>query len=143
EIFFMLILPLFVAKFGIRWTLTIGMAAWCVRYGLFWTESLWPIILIALPLHGICYDFFFVVSQIYVDTNARKELRASAQGLLAFATLGCGMFLGNLLAGLSVDANQDPAREISLYRAFLPTFLWEEPSTTSAAAASVTNWPGV
>lgn len=142
EIFFMLLLPFVVKKLGIRWTLTLGMAAWCVRYGIFWTGQYWPVVLIALPLHGICYDFFFVVSQIYVDNNARKELRASAQGLLAFATLGCGMFLGNLLAGLSVDANQDPPKTISLYRAFLPTFLWE-PTSTAQATESKTLWPGV
>ena len=143
EIFFMLILPLVVQKLGIRWTLTLGMAAWCVRYSLFWNGSLWPIVLIALPLHGICYDFFFVVSQIFVDNKAQRELRASAQGLLTFVTIGCGMFLGNLLAGLSVVAIQVPAKTIELSKAILPTFLWEQSAAATDSVARVTQWPGI
>ena len=143
EIFFMLMLPIVVAKLGVRWTLTIGMAAWCVRYGLFWQGDIWPIILVALPLHGICYDFFFVVSQIFVDEKAPQELRASAQGLLTFVTLGCGMLLGNVLAGFSRDSNQEPAKEIVMSDAFLPKFLWEDAAAATNTAESVTQWPGV
>ena len=96
-------LPWFILKLGIRWTLALGMAAWCLRYLIFSGGSLWPVILIGLPLHGICYDFFFVMSQIYVDEKAPPDLRASAQGFLACVTLGLGMYLGNLLAGYTND----------------------------------------
>jgi nucleoside transporter len=96
-------LPWFVLRFGIRWTIAMGMAAWCIRYFVFSTGSIWPVVLIGLPLHGICYDFFFVTSQIYVDEESPPDIRASVQGFLGMVTLGLGMFFGNLLAGYSKD----------------------------------------
>lgn len=122
-------LPWFVKRLGIRWTLALGMAAWCLRYGIFATQWFWPIILIGLPLHGICYDFFFVVSQIYVDQRSPGDIRASAQGLLAFVTLGVGMFLGNLLAGYTQSfATVDGATNYTL--------LWIVPFAGSAFAVA-------
>ncbi len=97
EIFFMLVMPLFFRKLGVKWMLAVGMLAWVVRYTLFSfgapDEIRWMIIG-GIVLHGICYDFFFVTGQIYTDQVAPKHIRAQAQGLIVLFTLGLGMFIG-------------------------------------------------
>lgn len=106
EIFFLLILPFFLAKFGVKRVLFIGMSAWLIRYLFFANgnldNSLW-MIYTGILLHGVCYDFFFVSGQIYVDKVAPVHLKSSAQGLITFATYGLGMFIGTWFAGRTVD----------------------------------------
>jgi nucleoside transporter len=104
EIFFMLILPFALTRLGTKWMLVIGMLAWCLRYLVFAWGYVPVVIGIGLPLHGICYDFFFVVAYLYVDRQAPINLRASAQGLITFITLGVGWFLGNIVAGQVLGA---------------------------------------
>jgi MFS family permease len=104
EIFFMLVMPLFFARLGVKKMLLVGMFAWVARYGLFAlgapAGTLW-MILMAIALHGVCYDFFFVTGQIYVDKAAPVALRGQAQGLLILVTQGIGMLVGaQVSAGL-------------------------------------------
>jgi nucleoside transporter len=113
EIFFMLVMPWFFRRLGIKYMLLVGMAAWTARYLLFACGNNGPLVWMlyaGILLHGICYDFFFVTGQIYVDRKAPGDLRAAAQGFIAFVTLGVGMFLGSWASGRIVDAfSQGPA----------------------------------
>jgi nucleoside transporter len=107
EIGFMLVMPWFFRRLGVKYMLLAGMAAWAARYVMFATgnnsDRMW-MLYAGILLHGICYDFFFVTGQIYVDTKAPSDLRAAAQGLIAFVTLGVGMFIGSWISGRVVDA---------------------------------------
>jgi nucleoside transporter len=111
EIFFMLVMPFFFARLGVKWMLAVGMLAWVTRYALFafgaTDEVRWMIIL-GIVLHGICYDFFFVTGQIYTDQVAPKQVRAQAQGLLVLFTLGLGMMIGAQVAGKIEARNTSP-----------------------------------
>jgi nucleoside transporter len=111
EIFFMLVMPWFFRRLGVKWMLLVGMAAWTTRYVMFAygnnAELVW-MLYAGILLHGICYDFFFVTGQIYVDTKAPPDLRAAAQGFIAFVTLGVGMFIGSWASGRVVDAFRLP-----------------------------------
>ncbi|MCH2365953.1 MAG: MFS transporter, partial [Planctomycetes bacterium] len=106
EIFFMVAMPLFFARLGVKKMILVGMLAWVARYALFAVgaaDQAHPVVSMLLAgviLHGICYDFFFVTGQIYVDKAAPKEIRGSAQGLLVLVTLGAGMFIGAKIAGM-------------------------------------------
>jgi nucleoside transporter len=102
EIGFMLVMPFFFVRLGIKKMLLFGMIAWVARYLLFAfgnSGSMVFMLYAGILLHGICYDFFFVTGQIYVDKKAPKEIQASAQGFLTLVTLGLGMIVGNLING--------------------------------------------
>ena len=107
EALFMLAMPLCFRRLGVKWMLLIGMIAWVLRYGLFAYGSmdLVGFLYLGILLHGVCYDFFFVTGQIYVNQQASPEIRASAQGFLAFLTYGVGMAIGTYVAGMVVDAH--------------------------------------
>lgn len=114
EIFFMIVMPFFFARLGVKWMLAVGMLCWVIRYALFSMgapdEVRWMIIA-GILLHGICYDFFFVTGQIYTDQVAPKQIRAQAQGMLVLFTLGLGMFIGAKVAA-SVEAQHTPPASV-------------------------------
>ncbi|MEM8968012.1 MAG: nucleoside permease [Bacteroidota bacterium] len=119
EILFLLLMPFFFKRLGYKKMLIIGMAAWSLRYVLFMmgnpSELVW-MLYGGIILHGICYDFFFVTGQIYVDERAPKNIKNAAQGLITFATYGVGMFIGSLLSGVIAEN----------YTIDQSTYLWDK-----------------
>ena len=106
EVLFLLLLPIFLNRYGIKKVLIIGVLAWGIRYLLFAYgnagENTW-MLLFGIILHGICYDFFFVSGQIYTDFKAGEKYKSSAQGLITLATYGLGMLIGFRFAGWLTD----------------------------------------
>ena len=102
EVLFLVALPFFFTRFGLKKTLAIAMLAWVIRYLFFAfgdTDSGTWMLLAGIILHGICYDFFFVSGQIYTDAHAGKKYKSAAQGLITLATYGIGMGFGFWVAG--------------------------------------------
>ncbi len=111
EVVFMLCIPFFFARLGVKKMLAVGMAVWVLRYALFAfgaPSQISSLIVLGVVVHGICYDFFFVTGQIYTDQKAPEPIRAQAQGLLVMLTLGVGMFIGAKVAG-KIEAHYTPA----------------------------------
>ncbi len=106
ETLFMLLIPLFFVRLGVKKMLAIGMLAWVLRYVFFAfgnaDTGYWMLIL-GIVLHGVCYDFFFVTGQIYTDNLAGERFKSAAQGMITLATYGVGMLIGSLVAGPVVD----------------------------------------
>jgi len=107
EVAFMVLMPWFLVRLGVKKTLLVGMLAWVVRYAFFANGNLgsgvW-MLYAGILLHGVCYDFFFVTGQIYTDRKAPREIRASAQGFIALVTYGVGLGIGSAFGGNIVDA---------------------------------------
>ncbi len=102
ELFFMAILAFCVAKFGLKWVLVIGMAAWGLRYLIFTVEGFqWAVI--GLLFHGMAYAFLYTAAYMFGDRVAPSHLKASVQSLLAFLMLGIGQVLSGYLFGYQID----------------------------------------
>ena len=100
EMFFMLLIPLALARMGIKWALVAGLAAQVVRYIAFWgggVNNIQWLYFIAILVHGIIFGFFIVGGQIYVDKKANSGIRSQAQGLLFLITFGIGSLLANYI----------------------------------------------
>ncbi len=145
EVFFMVVMPLFFRRLGVKWMLAFGMLAWVIRYGLFAMgasdEIRWMVIG-GILLHGICYDFFFVTGQIYTDQAAPKAVRAQAQGLLVLFTLGVGMAIGAKVAG-SVEARYTPAESKARAAEIVTVTERIQAATTQLAAADAAAKPAL
>jgi nucleoside transporter len=101
-------LPFFLARIGMKWVLALGMLAWGIRYAIFSIGQPWVLIVFAIALHGVCFDFFFAAGFIHVDNKSPASIRASAQSLFVFLTYGVGMWLGSVLSGILAAALEDP-----------------------------------
>jgi MFS family permease len=130
-------MPVFFARLGVKKMLLVGMLAWVVRYAFFATGNLGPLVwmlYLGILLHGVCYDFFFVTGQIYVDKKASTDIRASAQGFITLVTYGVGLGLGTVIAGYLVEAftHLDPATQKAVYNW---KAIWWIPAVFAAAVA--------
>lgn len=107
EVVFLVVMPYFFSRYGVKKMLLIGMFAWIARFVCFsygdWETSAWLVVLVGLILHGPCFDFFFVTGQLYTDSKADRSIQSQAQGLNSLITFGLGWFLGSKVAGLVVD----------------------------------------
>ena len=104
DVVFLLLLPVLLPRLGVKGILLVGMGAWAVRFALFTLfdqnpTALW-MLFTGIAVHGMCYDFIFVMGRMYVDKRASEDIRGAAQGFHAFVTLGAGMFVGSWLSGV-------------------------------------------
>ncbi|MEL0096098.1 MAG: MFS transporter [Planctomycetaceae bacterium] len=136
EVIFMLCIPFFFKRLGVKKMLAVGMAVWALRYALFAIgapSQTSALIILGVAVHGICYDFFFVTGQIYTDKKAPEPIRAQAQGLLVMLTLGVGMFFGAKIAG-NIEARFTPQESANFgYQVEAITSLEKEKSTSPSA----------
>jgi hypothetical protein len=112
EVALMLLMPVVFRLLSVRGILLAGLLAWGIRYVLLAYGDPGPgvwMFYIAILLHGICYDFFFVTGQLYTDQEAPAHLRSTAQGFFTFVTYGVGMLVGSLLSGSALDYFTDAA----------------------------------
>jgi nucleoside transporter len=135
EVGFLLLLPILLPVLGAKRIMILGMAAWALRFALFayfheQPTATW-MVLGGILLHGMCYDFIFVMGRMYVDKAAGDSLRASAQGLHAVFTLGAGMFVGSWLSGV-VAQNYTNAQGVHDWKS-----IWLVPAIMSAALIPV------
>jgi len=106
EAFFILLIPFFFKRLGVKWMIMLGMIAWTLRFLCFGygnaDDLLW-LLFAGIILHGVCFDFFFVTGQIYTDSKAGLQIQSQAQGMITMATYGIGMWIGTLLSGYVKD----------------------------------------
>lgn len=110
EVIFMLLIPLAFSRLGVKKMLIVGLIAWIIRFICFGygdASTEWMLYL-AIVLHGVCYDFFFVTGQIYTDNKAGDKIKSSAQGLISLATYGIGMGIGSKISGIVLDMYTRP-----------------------------------
>lgn len=106
ETLFILTIPFFMKRFGIKKVMLFSMIAWVLRFGLFSfgnpAEGLWMIILSCI-IYGMAFDFFNISGSLFVESQSKPEIKASAQGLFMMMTNGFGAILGSVLSGIIID----------------------------------------
>jgi nucleoside transporter len=126
DVIFLFLLPIMLRTLGYKKTIFLGILAWVLRYCFLAGSEKYPplqtsLILTAIILHGICYDFLFIAGQLYVDEEANERIRGACQGFIAFILWGIGAFVGTTLAGRALATH---------------TF-------TDATGATVHNWKSI
>lgn len=106
ETLFILAIPFFLKRFGIKQVMLISMLAWVLRFGLFAygnpTDGLWMIILSCI-VYGMAFDFFNISGSLFVETTTSPSMRSSAQGLFMMMSNGFGAFFGGIISGKVID----------------------------------------
>ena len=120
--FFLLMMSWFFRSLGSRWVMVTGLLSWSLRYALFAfgaTDSTVWMMIVGILLHGACYDFVYVASQVYIDKTATPEIRAQAQGFFVLISYGVGQGLGTLTAGWIFNSIMvDGETSMDLWQAF-------------------------
>jgi NHS family xanthosine MFS transporter len=106
ETLFILAIPFFLKRYGIKNVMLISMFAWVLRFGLFAygnpTDGLWMIIM-SCVVYGMAFDFFNISGSLFVETTTSPAIRSSAQGLFMMMTNGIGAFLGATISGIAIE----------------------------------------
>lgn len=106
ETLFILAIPFFLKRFGIKNVMLMSMLAWVLRFGLFAYgnpgDGLWMIIL-SMIVYGMAFDFFNISGSLFIETTTDSNIRSSAQGLFMMMTNGFGAIMGSLLSGWAID----------------------------------------
>ncbi len=106
ETLFILAIPFFLRRFGIKKVMLMSMFAWVLRFGLFAygdpASGLWMIIASCI-IYGMAFDFFNISGSLFVETQSDPSIRASSQGLFMMMTNGIGAFLGSRISGIVID----------------------------------------
>jgi NHS family xanthosine MFS transporter len=107
ETLFILTIPFFLKRFGIKQVMLMSMLAWVLRFGLLAygdpAGGLWMIVLSCI-VYGMAFDFFNISGSLFVESNADASIRSSAQGLFMMMTNGVGAFLGSTISGWIIDS---------------------------------------
>lgn len=106
ETLFILAIPFFLKRYGIKKVMLLSMFAWVLRFGLFAygnpADGLWMIILSCI-VYGMAFDFFNISGSLFVETTTDAKIRSSAQGLFMMVTNGFGAYLGSVVSGFIID----------------------------------------
>ncbi len=127
ETLFILAIPFFMKKFGIKNVMLFSMFAWVLRFGLFGiaqnTEIGFVFIILSCIIYGMAFDFFNISGALFVEKSTDSRIQSSAQGVFMLMTNGVGAVLGNIIAGL-VIANwfEDPITHVKNWQGIWFTF---------------------
>lgn len=107
EVFFILTIPYFLKRFGIKMVMMMSMIAWMLRFGLFAfgdpSGMGFALLMLSMIVYGCAFDFFNISGSVFVEQEVSSDIRASAQGLFMTMVNGVGAYLGAILSGMAVD----------------------------------------